>query len=494
MGFAETLIYAADTLEALASNRIALLCAALIALVFAGSFAAGEIGARVRAGFTRLAVFALIGAFGALAMVAVKGLPAPQSADASPPAKTENRIEAWIARQQQAAGAESERRDRAGPSTQARAAEAARAHLLERVEARRQFERERADLRRTPEAERTPAQRRRDADLELRLAALDRADGNIDAALDRYRAAQAAFARLTDPQSRRAAADAGLHTASALEERNDAGAARAAYRSAIDGQRGLVDLPERERRDGLASALLQYAKFETKRREPSPARAAIDEAADHYAFLRAQRGAFDAIEARARLAIVLGDGKAARGEIASLRALLRQPALAALEPAVDAVEARLLISEGRAPEAVVLLTRAVATLRKAAAAKPAFDRAAQDGLASALLGLAEAGFAARDLVAARAHAGEAVTIRRALAEPRRLVEALVRVAAWEAGAGEADAAEHALAAALDARRPIAERYAGTELEAAMRLLCAGALRGRETCRLVPDADATAAGP
>ncbi len=494
MGFAETLIYAADTLEALAFNRFALAGAVALVLIFAGSFAIGDAGARVRGGLVRLGVFALIGAFGALAMVAVKGVPAPQSAEARPQPNAGNRLEAWIARQQQTAEADRERTVRRGPSPEARAVEAARLRLLERVESRQLFERERAEIRRTPEAERTPAQRRRDADLDLRLAALDRADGRIDAALRRYRAAQEVFARLADPQARRAGVETALHTASALEEHDDTGGARAAYRSAIDGQRGLVELPEPERRGGLASALLRYAHFETEHREARAARAAIDEAANHYAFLRAQRGAFDVIEARARLAIVVGDGEAARGEIAGLRAMLRQPALAALAPEVDAVEARLLVSEGRVSEAAALLARAVAALRKAAKAKPGFDRATQSGLATALLGLAEAGFAARDIAAARVHAGEAIAIRRALAEPRRLVETLVRLAVWEAGAGEANTAERALAAALEARKAIAGSRLGRETEGAMRLLCAGALRGREACRLVPDADATAAGP
>jgi hypothetical protein len=494
MGFAETLIYAADTVEALASNRFVLIAAAVLAVTVAGSFAIGEAGARLRAGLVRLALFALIGAFGALAMVAVKGVPAPQSAEAEAPPKAGKRLEAWIARQQQNADAARERSARTGPSPEARTVEAARLRLLERVEARQALERARAEIRRIPEAERTPEQRRRDAGIEVGLARLDHAEGSIEAAIQRYHAAQAVFVRLADPQSRRAGAEAELHAASALEERNDTEGARAAYRSAIAGRRGLAELPERERRDGIASALLRYAHFEIGRREQRPARAAIDEAAEHYAFLRAQRGAFDVIAARARLAIVVGDGEAARGEIAGLRALLSRPALAALAPEVDIVEARLLVAEGRAPEAMALLARAVVALRKEAEGKPAAKREAQRRLSAALLERAEAGFAAREAAAARAHAAEAVAMRRALAEPLGLVDALARLAVWEAGAGETGAAERALAAALEARRALAEIHPGSEAEGAMRLLCAGALRGRALCRQVPDADATGTGP
>ena len=358
MGFAETMIYAADTLEALARDRNAQAGALVLVLLVSVSFALGELGERVRGGMMKLGIFGLIGACGALAMVAVKGVPAPETVRAPAAPQAEKRVEAWIARQQQHAEAARERDRRAGPPADARAFEAARQRLIERAEARRAIERARAEIRRTPEAERTPEQHRRDAGLDVRLAELDRFEGRIATALRRYRAAQAVFARLADPDARRAGVETALHAASALEERSEAEAARAAYRSAIDDQRGLVELPERERRGGLAAALVRYARFEIGRREERPARAALDEAAGHYEYLRAQRGMFAVIKARAELAIALGDGAAARGEIAALRALLAQPALAALAPDVDAAEARLMLAEARAAEAAALFARA----------------------------------------------------------------------------------------------------------------------------------------
>lgn len=492
MSFAETLIYAADTLETLSGNRFVQLGALIVALVLASSFAFGNVGQRIRAGLIRLGVFALIGAGGTLAMVAVKGVPESETAAAPAPAKTEPGVDQWIARQQRLA--EAERAARQERSSEARAVEAARLRLVERVEARQALERERGLIRRTPEAERTADQRRRDAHIEVRLAEIDRIEGRIDEAIRRYRAAQAVFARLADPQSRRAGVEVALDTASTLEERHDTEAARAVYRSAIADQRGLAALPERERRDGLASALVRYATFEIGRREEKPARAALDEARSHYAFLRAQRGTFDVVKARAELAIAIGDRAAARAELASLRALLAQPSLAALASDVDAVEGNLLLIEARPAEAVALFARAAAALRGAIAGERRFDAATRRKLVTVLLGLAEAGYMARDLAAARRHAGEAVAIRRALAEPARLATTLTRVALWEAGAGNAETAERTLTAALDERRKLAEVHPDPESEGAMRLLCAGVLRERAVCRAVPDADATGAGP
>mgnify|MGYP001166945768 CR=1 FL=1 len=494
MGFAETLIYAADTLESLAYNHIAQTGAVVLAVVFAGSYLAGETGSRLRAGLVRLGVFALIGALGALTMVAVNGVPAPQSAEAPVPRKADRRVEDWISRQQQMAETARERATRSGPSGEARAAETARLRLLERAEARRGIERERAEIRRTPGADRNAEQRRREADLELRLADIDRLEGRLQAAARRYRAAQAMFARLADPRSRHAGSEAELREADVLAERNEVDGARAAYRSAIAGRRELDGVPEPERRSGIASALLRYANFEIDRREAKPARAAIDEASAHFAHLRAQHGAFDAIVARARLAIVLGDGIAARGEIAGLRVLVRDSALASRAAEVDVVEARLLMAEGRAPEAIPLLVRTVASLRNELGARPAVGDGEPRRFSEALLGLAEAEFAAGERAAGRAHAAEAVALRRAMAEPRGLIDALLRLAVSEAGAGDADAAARALGAALEVRETLAEKVPRGKTEIAMRLLCAGALRGRDVCRLVPDADATAAGP
>lgn len=493
MGFAETLIYAADTLESLAYNQIAQTGGVVLAVVFAGSYLAGETGSRLRAGLVRLGVFALIGALGALTMVAVNGVPAPQSAEAPVPRKAERRVEDWIARQQQMAETARDRATRSGPG-EARAAEMARLRLIERAEARRGIERERAEIRRTPEAARNAEQQRREADLELRLADIDRIEGRLQAAVRRYRVAQAMFARLADPRSRHDGSEAELHEADVLAERNEVDSARAVYRSAIAGRRELDGVPEPERRSGIASALLRYANFEIDRREAKPARAAIEEASAHYAHLRAQHGAFDAIVARARLAIVLGDGIAARGEIAGLRVLVREPALASRTAEVDVVEARLLMTERRAPEAIPLLVRTVASLRNELGARPALGNGEQRRLSEALLALAEAEFAAGERAAGRAHAAEAVTLRRAMAEPRGLIDALLRLAASEAGAGDADAAARALGAALEVRETLAEKVPRGKTEIAMRLLCAGALRGRDVCRLVPDADATAAGP
>ena len=178
MGFAETLIYAADTLESLAYNHIAQTGAVVLAVVFAGSYLAGETGSRLRAGLVRLGVFALIGALGALTMVAVNGVPAPQSAEAPVSRKADRRVEDWIARQQQMAETARDRATRSGPG-EARAAEMARLRLLERAEARRGIEREGAEIRRTPESARNAEQRRREADLELRLADIDRIEGRL---------------------------------------------------------------------------------------------------------------------------------------------------------------------------------------------------------------------------------------------------------------------------------------------------------------------------
>ena len=502
MGFAETLIYAADTLEALAGNRFAQIGAAAVVLVAAASFTLGELGGRVRAAMVKLAIFGAIGTCGMLAMVAVKGVPgndsakAPASAPAPAPARTEQRLEAWVARQQKRAEAEQAEaeRTRQGPSPEARAFEAARRRLLAQAEARQLLERERAEIRRTPEAERTHDERRRDAAVDVGLAEIDRAEGRIASALRRYRAAQEVFARLGDPLSRRASVETSLHTAAALEERSDMDAARAAYRRAIADQRGLAELPERERRSGLASALVRYALFEIDRHEARPARAALDEAADHYGFLRMQRGKFDVLKARAELAIVTGESAAARAEIAAMRRLVAEAGLADLAPEIDVAEARFALNDGRGDDAAALFARAATALRPPAREPGPAGLEALNKLATALLGLAEAEFATRNVAAARLHAGEAIAFRREIGERPRLVEAFARLAVWEAGAGNVDAAERALAAALAERRALPEINRAGEAEGAIRLLCAGALRPRQVCQVMSEAGAPSARP
>lgn len=491
MGFTQTLIYAADTLEALAGNRFGQAGGIALVLALASSFVLGEFGARLRAWITRFGAFALIGACGMLAMVSVKGVPEQEAVKAPAPPSAERRVEAWIERQQRRAAAQPER---PRPPAETRPAERKRTDY---AEARRALERERAEIERIPEAARTLDQRRRDARAVAGLAEIDRAEGRIEAALARYRAAQRMFALLADSESRRARVEVTLETAAALEERHNAEgdrAARAAYTSAIEEQRALVELPERERRDGLATALLRYAQFEISQRAPRPARAALDEAGDHYAFLRAQRGRFDVLRARAGLALAVGDLDAARSAVAAIRKLLTEPGLASAVPEADIVEARVMLADGREDGAEALFDRAASTLRRAAQGRPDVDRANQQNLAAALLGRSEVRFLRRDLVAARGLANEAVAIRRALGERVRVVETLVRQAVWEAAAGEEAAAGRVLVLALEAQRDLGELRTDRETEGAIRLLCAGALRAHPSCWLLPNADAPAAGP
>jgi len=477
MSFAETLIYAADTLEKVAGNSLAQIAVAALVLAIAASFALGEFGVRLRANVLRLALFLVIGGGAALAMAAVKGTPEKQNAAAQSTPTGERRVEAWIDRQQRQAEAT---RQRPRQAAEAKVTDTALKRLQNYTEARRALERERIDIQQTPEAQRTPDQRRRDARAATGLAKIDSAEGRINNALNRYREAKRLFALLADPEARRAQAEITLETASLLEARRDPTSARAAYAAAIAEQRGLTGLPERERRDGLASTLLRYAQFEIGQHEEKLAHTALDEAGDHYAFLRAQRGQFGVLLARAELFITVGNLEAARGEIEMLRKLLTEPSLAGEAHAADIVEARLMQANGQDAEAEVLFGHAAALLRRAAAERPG-ERALQQSLATALLGQSELGFQRHDLAAARSLAEEAIKIRRMLEDRFRVVEALVNLAVWEAAASETVAAGRTLSAALVARRELGELSGDAEIEGAIRLLCIGVLRGHQGC-------------
>ncbi|HEY7608375.1 MAG TPA: hypothetical protein VIF14_04015 [Alphaproteobacteria bacterium] len=476
MGFSEAVIFAADWLERIAASTWSIAGVIALAALVAASFALGEAGARLRWGIVRLALFGFFGGICTVVIIAVKGVPASDLA-AAPQRSAERKFDAWLENTRRRAQAAPER---PRPQAQVDAVERARraaARLRELADARRELERARDDIAKTPESQRTTDQRRRDARALTGLARIDREEGRIDDALARYRGALDALGRLGDPSSKRAAVEVTLYRAEALDARDDAPAARAAYRTAIDEQRNLAEVPERERREGLADALLRYAAFEIGRHQERPARTALDEADSHYAFLSARRGTFDVLRARADLALAVGDIEGARAELAALRKLLAGPDLADLAPQADLIEARLALANGQAEEAASLFARAVRAYRIAA---PGIET--QGALAAALAGLAEAAFAARRIPEARASAAEAIELREKLGERARVIRALVQLALWEVGAGETVPAERALAQALGAWRAHGAGPIGAENAATIRLLCAGALRASAACK------------
>ncbi|MGH7004380.1 MAG: hypothetical protein ACREIP_10575, partial [Alphaproteobacteria bacterium] len=442
MDFSGALIFAAAAIESIAQNRLTHVLLGVAALLIIASFLLGEDGAGLRHSLARVFAFGLIGGLGAITILSVKGAP-PTVAKAPPVDVAEQRIDRWIDRIQ--------RSNDAAPSqpAQGRLDDSRRPRDL--AAERREHLRVRAEVARIPEAARTPEQRRREADAIQGLAGIDRDEGRIQEAIERYRSAQALYARLSDVSSKSAAVGASLDLAEALDVRNDEGAARATYRSAIADQRGLVELPERERREGIAVALVRYAKFETGRRQEQPARAALDEADDHFVFLRAQRGKLQVLRARAELGLALGDVAAARHTLVAMRVLTADPALAASASEADMVEARIELAEGNARSAYTLFVRAATGYRRAG--EGATPRRA---LAVALLGQAEAAFAAHRERAGRESAAAAIQLWRALGERAKAINAMVQLALWEAAAGDAAAARDMLTLAHIAQRETGE--------------------------------------
>lgn len=491
MDFGAAVIFAADAIERSATSPWTYAVLGGLAVLVAASFVLGEQGARLRAGLVRLAAFAFIGGAGTLGVLSVKGAPDPAKTVAeATKASAEDRLDAWLDRLKRRAETAPTRRS---PPAQAEKIEpkdiAEEARRLRDVAAlRRGHQRVQAEIAAIAEPARTPDQRRREAAAVRGLAEIDRDEGRIESALERFRVAQAILARIGDPAARRAQADASLGVADALDARNDENGARAAYRSAIAAHRGADGVSEPERRTDVAGALLRYAGFETRRRHEEPARAALDEADQHYAALHAQRGTIAVLRARAALALEIGDAAAARRAASALRVIAAAPPLAHAAADADMIEARVELNEGRPEASEALYLRAAAYYRGV----PGLD--ARRATAAALLGHAEAAFAAKRFGLGRESADVAIAIRRGLGDRALAVNALARLAMWEAGAGHKPEALKALEAAFAAQREAGESRFPADTNAIVQTLCTGILPESGPCKARVAPNSSASGP
>lgn len=416
-----------------------------------------------------VAAILVIGGLGAFAVLAVNGPPPARPEATRPPDKSpEQKLDEWMQR----------RRENAERAARSNAGEAAR--WRDRGGERHDFERRRARVNEVPERERTAEMRREEAAALRSLARLDRDDGRLEASIGAFQSMLELFRRMRDPDSRKAAVQTTLEMADALDARGREREAREAYRRAIDAQRELAEQAEPERRSGVAGALLRYARFEAGRRRDDTARTALDEAGGHYEALRAQRGQLEVMQARAELAIMGGRGDEARRLIVAMRTLAEQAGLAGHDAEIDALAGRLELSEGRAEAGLALFQRAAAALRRAGESPELRRREAR-----AVLGAAEAAFDLNRIALGREFVAAALALYRTAGERALAVEALARLALWEAAAGETAAAERALADALALQRGSGEPRAAAEPERIFDLLCAGVLAQGEACRTRP---------
>jgi len=489
MDFAGAIAFAADGLGRAADSLWTYVALGALVAFFAATHLLGEEGERLRGAIIKLLVFVVIGGIGTFGVTWVKGVPASSARVAEPAKKNpEQTLDAWIDRVHRRADAAPAHPRAAGPTDAAHEVSTLRRDL---AAARIEHRRAREALAKVPKAARTPDHARRDAAALRGIGAIDFDEGRLGEAVDRYREAQAALSRFTDSESRRAAVSATLGTAEALALRNEERAARAAFRDAIARQRQMPGATEGERRDGVAGALVRYARFETFRRYEAPARAALDEAGRHYEALRARRGQRDVLRARVDLGIAVGDFETARLAVAALRSLAGDTAMPDADAMADAdlAHGRLEFSLGRAETALGLFARAVAAYRQAEAGlenRPA--------LAKALLAHAEAAFALREIETARGSATAAIAIRRSLGDRAAAINALAHLALWEATAGDRNAGRKALSAALTLHRETGESRLAANTEVVVQILCAGMMPESEACKSRAISDASASGP
>ena len=489
MDFAGAIAFAADALGRAAESVWTYAALAGLVSFFVATRFMGEKGERLRGAVTKLLIFAIIGAVGTFGVTWVKGVPAPSARIAEPPKKNaEQALDAWIDRLHRRAETAPARPRTAQPAELAPDATAFRRDL---AASRLEHQRTRDAVAKLPRAARTPDHDRREAAALRAIAGIDFDEGRFGDAVARFREAQASLSRVADPESRRAGVSIMLGLAEALDYRNDERGARATYRDAIARQRQMPGMTEPERREGVAAALVRYARFETFRRYEAPARAALDEAGRHYEALRARSGQRDVLRSRVDLGIAVGDFESARAAVLALRGLAGDTAMpdAAATADADLAAGRLEFALGRAEAAQTLFARAAAAYRHA-------DEGLENrrALAKALLGHAEATFALRQVEAARGSAASAIAIRRALGDRAAAINALAHLALWEVSAGDRAAGRQALAAALTLHRETREPRLAANTEIVVQILCSGMLPESEACKMRPVPDASAAGP
>lgn len=487
MDFAGAIAFATDALGRAADSVWTYVALAGLVAFFVVTHLLGEEGERLRGAVIKLLVFVVIGGVGTFGVTWVKGVPTTAAGVAEPAKQNpEQALDAWIGSARRRADSAPVQPKAAVPNDAAREASTLRRDL---AAARIEHRRTREALARVPKAARTPDHARRDAAALRSIGAIDFDEGRLGEAVGRFREAQAALSRFTDSDSRRAAVSATIGMAEALDLRNEERAARAAFRDAIARHRQMPGAGEGERRDGVAGALVRYARFETFRRYEAPARAALDEAGHHYEVLRARRGQRDVLRARVDLGIAVGDFETARAAVAALRSIAGNTAMPDADAMADADVAagRLEFSLGRAEAALGLFARAATAYRQA---EEGLEN--RRALAKALLGHAEAAFALREIETARRSATTAIAIRDSLGDRAAVINALAHLALWEVSAGDRAAGRKALSAALTLHRETGELRLAANTEVVVQILCAGMMPESEACnsRAVPDASAS----